>query len=57
MTANEAGLADVADLKALNCQATSKIINGTHFQFALRPQYSCSPCVRPVWHLHIQEVS
>ena len=28
---NGSGLADVADLKALNCQATAKLINSTHF--------------------------
>ncbi len=46
LTHNGSGLADVADLKALNCQAAPKIINSTHFQFALHPQYSASPCYR-----------
>lgn len=44
VAANGSGLADVADLKAQNCQTATKIINSTHFQIALHPQYSASPC-------------
>lgn len=37
-------LADVADLKAQNCQAETKIINCTHFKLLRHPQYSASRC-------------
>jgi hypothetical protein len=44
MTPNGSGLADVADLKAQNCQAATKIIESRNFDKPLHPQYSASPC-------------
>jgi len=37
-------LADVADLKAQNYQADTKIINSRNFQLPLHPQYSARCC-------------